>query len=589
MKPTPHYLILLVLLGATAAAAQPAGPAPVALTINGRAFDADEAALLQDGSLLVSGEALVSELGLNLSAEENGLWRLRGYERQLLLRPDSRAYRLDGQELQAPTSPVLRGSDLFIPAQILLQPFGLTVGHATGWELTSLAAAVSGVRQGTHEDRVRFVVDLSSPALFRWYEEPGKLVLEFPSPPDAVGRTRVLRLHQFQDELAGQVTESLEDGVARLVFSHASTEPPQLFTLSDPARIVIDLLRAAKPAPATPLTPPADLPRPLPGDIWNTHVFSGAKGPVQGFVIRFDPSNTGWRLRPALAGETIMQRSRVSRIASRSKAYGALNGGYFSTLGPPLGMLVIDGEWIKAPLYNRAVLGISTDGRYAIAQTELDAQVQFEGLGCLPLEGLNEGHVTPDSVVAYNRYWGPVVCGAPGRTRVVVGSDGVVTFVLTSGEDACVPEGGFVLSGAGLRAESLRRVTPGQKVNLAMRTNPNWEGLQHAVGGGPMLIVDGKIAVNGSAERFRTDITVGSRPRSAVGLTAGGEVILLAVQKPGLTLRELATVLLKLGAYKAMNLDGGGSTTMVVDGKVLNAPGDGCERAVSNALLVVKG
>lgn len=559
----------------------------VPLNINGRPVELDEPALIHNEYLLLSASALISELGVNVESTDAGMWRMKAFGQQFLLQPDKRAYRLGEEHLLAPTEPLLRGNELFIPVHILLRPLGLTVDHGESWDVRSGRASVTSIRQGTHGDRARYVLDLSQTALFRWYEEPGKLVLEVPATPDLQGRTNMMRLHEFGDPISSQVTETLADGLMRLVVSHSSTEPPEVFTLSDPPRIVVDLLREQVECkvPVQPKEPP----KPQPGDIWTTHVFTGNKGPVRGFVIRFNPQTTGWKLRPALAATTIMQRSTVSGIATRKGAYGAINGGFFSSLGPPLGMLVIDGEWIKAPLYNRAVLGISKTGQYAIAQTDLQARVEFEGLGFLPLEGLNEGHTSDNSVVVYNRRWGPLVAGAPARTRLVVSDQGLVTLVLTRGEDAAMPSGGFILSGCGLRAETLAKITQGSKVRLDLQTNPDWPDLLHAIGGGPILVSGGKVCVNGAAERFRNDITIGSRPRSAVGLAANGDVILIAIQNPGVTLKELAAILVKLGACNAMNLDGGGSTAMVVNGKLLNAPGDGCERAVSNALLVVKG
>ena len=585
MKPTPHYLLLLPLLVlATPAFAQPA-PLAVALSVNGRAIDTDTPALLQEDFLLIAASVLESELGLNVEAADNGLWRVKGYERQLLLRPDNRAYSLDGETLQSPAAPLLRGAELYIPIHMLLRPFGFSVYHNEGWQIATLAAAVQSVRQGSHPDRVRFVVDLTAPALFRWHEEPGKVILEFPATPDPQGRSNLLRVHTFDDALAEQVTETLEGGFTRLVFAHVSPEPPQLFTLKEPARIILDLLRAA---PESPVAPKVEAPKPHPGDLWDTRVFNGSRGLVRGFIIRFNPQKTAWKLRPALAASTMNQRSRVSRIVSREGAYGGVNGGYFSLLGPPLGMLVIEGEWVKGPLWNRAVLGISKDGQYAIAQTDWAGRVEFEGFGFLPLETLNEGHGTSDSVAAYTRRWGDTVSGALGRTRLVVNKAGLVTMVLINGEDAAVPESGFIVSGSGTRAETLKKIPQGTRITLHPDTNPNWPGLLNAVGGGPILVAEGKLCVNGKAERFRADITQSCRPRTAVGLAANGDVILLAIQNPGVTLTELANILLKLGARDAMNLDGGGSTTMVVNGKVLNAPSDGSERAVSNALLVVK-
>jgi len=219
---------------------------------------------------------------------------------------------------------------------------------------------------------------------------------------------------------------------------------------------------------------------------------------------------------------------------------------------------------------------------------DFSGRVDFADLGSLPLEGLNQGHTDPDGVVAYTPRWGTTVDGAAGCARLVVGADGEPTQVLANGESAPIPAGGFVLSGSGRRAATLATVCPGTRVSLSLETSPAWPGLWQAVGGGPLLVQAGQVNVTAAEERFRPDVTSGARPRSAVGLTAAGDLLLLAVQKPGLTLSELAGVMLKLGARDAMNLDGGGSTTFVVKGRVLNTPSDGYERAVSNALVILR-
>lgn len=583
MNRTNLPLILLILLAATACAH--AQEAPASLSINGRLLEPEPAPVVIDGQLLVPTCVLESDLGVTVEQDKT-LWRLRAYGRQMALREGNREYQLEQQKLQAPVAPVLRGGDLLVPLQVLVAPLGLTVRQAEHWEITTAASAITSLRQGIHEDRARFVLDLSQPALFRWYEEPGKLILEFPALPDPEGRTSLLRMHEFEDVFAQQVTESLQEGFTRLIFNHASTEPPQLFTLSEPSRIVVDLLRQPVACPVSLPSKPA--PKPRPGDLWSSHAFTGSKGPVRGYVIRFNPQKTGWALLPALADGTIMHRTTVSRIAARHNAYAAINGGFFASNGPPLGMLVIDGEWIKPPLHSRAVLGITTDGNHTIANVDFDGKLEFEGLGFLPLESLNEGHSSDDGLVVFTRRWGPLVTAAPSKTRLAVSADGLVLAVYPAGVDVPVPEGGFVISGNGRRAKTLSEICQGTKVELQLQTTPRWPNLRHAIGGGPLLVVDGKVCVNGQAERFRADVTNSCRPRSAVGLSATGEVILLAVQDPGMTLKELAGTMVKLGARSAMNLDGGGSTAIVVGGQLLNSPSDGCERSVSNAVLVVK-
>lgn len=588
------YCLTLALLaltacgGALAADAGAADPKPVGLMINGRVSDLPEPALIADGRLLASGSALVSDMGVSLNSTSAGAWVLSTYGHELVLRPGSTRYTVDRTERTAATAPLYRGDDLFVPVEMIAEPLGITVTQGTTWHLQTPAAAVLGIRQGSHPDKVRFVVDLSSPVQFRYTEDTGKVVIEFPAAPDGEGRQQMLRLHAFDDPLAPQVSEMLDAGLTRLVIGHDSCRPAAVLTLSDPPRIVVDLFREAGPIVA-PTCPPPEPALPAPSGPWRSQLFTGSKGPVRGYVLQVSLSGGGFAWRPALAAETIMRRSTVSRIARQYGAYAAINGGFFSTLGPPLGLLVINGEWIKAPLYSRAAFGMTRDGQCAIRRLDFDGRVDFEGVGSLPLEGINQGHTDPDGVVAYTPRWGNVVVGARGLTRLVVGADGVVAQALTNGEAAAVPAGGWVLSGHGRRAESLASIGLGTKARLSLGTSPAWPELYQAVGGGPLLVQAGRINVTAREERFRPDVTSGSRPRSALGLTAGGELILLAIQNPGVTLGELASIMAKLGARDAMNLDGGGSTALVVQGRLLNQPSDGCERAVSNALLVFEG
>lgn len=583
MKLSLHYSISLGLLFSLSAAwAQPPVPPAVALTINGRLIDTVAPALLLDGMLFVADDVLASELGLQVR-REGDLWRLQAYGRSWELRPGERTGRLDDRTIQLPCAPIKQGDRLYVPLEVLREPLRLVVTEAGDQRgITSPAGQLLQVRQGIHPDRVRFVFDLAGPASYRVFQEPGKLLVEMPAAPD---QPEMLRLHQFEDTLASQVTESVQDGFLRVAISHDSPEPPQLFTLEEPSRLVVDLLR--QPAACEIVVKPV-APRPTPSDIWSERQFVGSKGPVRAFVVRFNPATTSWSLQPALAGNTIMQRATVSRIAGKNSAYAAINGGFFAAQGSPLGMLMIAGEWIKAPLYSRAVLGITRDGRIHIANVDFEGKVEFEGRGMLPVDRLNEGHVSSDSIVVFTNRWGPLVVGAPDKTRLAVSAEGVVTAIYPPNTDVPMPPGGYVISGNGLRSKTLGEIAQGTKVKLNLETNPRWPDLWQAIGGGPLLISDGKISVNGHAERFRSDVTNGCRPRSAVGLTGKGEVMLVAVEEPGMTLGELAKVMLKMGATRAMNLDGGGSTAIVVNGRLLNVPGDGCERAVSNALLVVK-
>lgn len=115
-----------------------------------------------------------------------------------------------------------------------------------------------------------------------------------------------------------------------------------------------------------------------------------------------------------------------------------------------------------------------------------------------------------------------------------------------------------------------------------------------AIGGGPMLIKNGNKFITATEEIFdaASGISAGSNaPRTAVARLADGKVLFIVVDgrsaaSRGVTLSELADVLLNLGATDAINLDGGGSSAMVVNGAVVNTPSDGVQRAVPSVLMI---
>jgi exopolysaccharide biosynthesis protein len=120
-------------------------------------------------------------------------------------------------------------------------------------------------------------------------------------------------------------------------------------------------------------------------------------------------------------------------------------------------------------------------------------------------------------------------------------------------------------------------------------------GSKTALGGGPMLVHQGrrqKISRDG-AGTYESDSMFERHPRSAIGwnkdyyflVVVDGRQKNLSV---GMTLEELSACMSDLGCEEALNLDGGGSSTLWYDGKVVNSPCDGVERNVANAIVVVQ-
>lgn len=106
------------------------------------------------------------------------------------------------------------------------------------------------------------------------------------------------------------------------------------------------------------------------------------------------------------------------------------------------------------------------------------------------------------------------------------------------------------------------------------------------------MVRDGAVLVPYAWEGFGPGFARIRTARSAIGVTKGGKVLLVAVDRPGrgrtgMSLFELAATMRSLGARDAMNLDGGGSTTLVVGGRVVTALPLGGERTVSSVLVAL--
>jgi hypothetical protein len=568
-----------------------AQPADVELRIDGNPVPPGGAVVV-DGRLLIADTFAEEMLGFTREPGDSS-GSLKWFGHQWQFRAGQTTGVVDGQTVQMDVAPQLLGGKLYCPAGVLLQPLGAAVERLDdgAYRLRLPRAMVTSVRQGLHEQSVRIVIDLSGPAAFSRRAAPGRFTLRVPLPDTPEGRCTLLSQHSFADALVPTVTESRADGWAEIAINHSSPRPPSVFTLAGPERIVVDFARPAPvsppqtPAPPTPTPPPSG--QTTNGVQWRACNFGTEHGPVTGWLLQVDPGDEAITVGPAAAGATIDTRRTVKSIAAAAGAYAAVNGGYFASTGQPLGMLLINGEWIASPRHQRAVLGFCADRTVQVRNVAFDGWVEFEGLGRLPLEGVNTHQEGADGVVVYTPRWGASLSGNARKTRVVVRNN-VVTAVVGPPEAAPIPADGYVVSGLDKRATSLLRVQVGQGVKLLLDTSPKWPGLLHAVGGGPRLLAGGAVAINTYDERFRPDITCSVRPRTAAGVDARGRLLLLVIDSTnrGMTLGGLATVMQKLGAVDALNLDGGGSSSFVVDGTMMNTSSDGFARTVSDAIII---
>lgn len=299
-------------------------------------------------------------------------------------------------------------------------------------------------------------------------------------------------------------------------------------------------------------------------------------------------------------------RELTSRMAWRHRAIAAINADFFDG-GDPLGLCIVAGELVSEPFPGRPAVGWTAVGQIVMGDPAFDADITRPDGTKHPLLGLNRVAKATGDLVLFTSFYGATAqAGAQGVAVVLetlprplrVGTQGqALVREVREASSAPIPLTGGVLIGTGAAAEFLRALQPGDRITIRIDLQgeqaTRWRTVQEAVAGGPWLIRNGKIlppeAMGGG---FNQQTFIERRhPRTAVGITAKGEVIWLTVDgrqahSQGVSLPELAQIMARYGAVEAINLDGGGSTTLVVRNLVVNSPSDGTERPVSNAWLV---
>jgi hypothetical protein len=315
-----------------------------------------------------------------------------------------------------------------------------------------------------------------------------------------------------------------------------------------------------------------------------------ARGPIRAYLLTVDLDTPGLALDVATRS-AVRETGKVVDLVARDRAVAGVNGDFYDIgdTGAPLGVA----RDRQRGLLNARQVGwnsafyLTRSGEPAMGELSLRARVaEHPGLD---ITNLNSPFVKPGGVGIYTPRWGRtagyrVTDGQRKHVRAVVVRDGRVRASRTSLEaDKRIK--GTLLIGRGDGAAALRTLKVGSRATVGYSLP---ERPRMALTGNRFLIKDGIVNVVDDREMH---------PRTAVGIDHDtGEVLLLCVDgrqsfSRGYTMVEMAEMMQDLGADEALNLDGGGSTTMVArksDGStgVVNSPSDGFQRSVANALEV---
>ncbi|WP_248960428.1 phosphodiester glycosidase family protein [Sphaerisporangium perillae] len=325
-------------------------------------------------------------------------------------------------------------------------------------------------------------------------------------------------------------------------------------------------------------------------------------GPWDMRVLTIDPRTFTGSYRADI-GATVAKRETPSSMAKKAGAVAAVNGGFFNIhtdknlRGEPVGISVVNGRLLSEAVLGRSALILKgrtariSEVATAITATSPDGERTI-------INGVNRV-AAADELVLYTEEFGAKTPADDGAEAVLDDKGQVLELRAAGGK---VAAGTRVLHGTGIMSDwiwshawekwSLKVTTKvtdmrsGKAIALTPETN--------IIGGGVGLVRDGHERITAKADgQASINMILRRHPRTLAGVTKSGELILAVVdgRKPGVTVGasmiEAAHLMLWLGARQAINLDGGGSSAMVVKGKVVNHPSDGTERGVGDALLIL--
>lgn len=344
------------------------------------------------------------------------------------------------------------------------------------------------------------------------------------------------------------------------------------------------------------------------------------------YVAEMDRSHADLHFEAAIANDQILGKETVRSIADRRSQRGdrrvlvAINGG-FGVLGDMKGyggalenLHIQAGELMTQPASDKeAGFGVTSDGEFLIGPVEMDAAVTV-GTYRFPLECINQRFLDGCRSILYTPRMGETTHTNRKRAYEIILTE--LTLPITGryesefvidcfgkGGNNPIPEDSAVISFRSRIDKKLEaQLSEGKRGKIEIELKPAiWNHAIQAIGGRIRLVKNG--GVNEALEKHhhaqknhtpgkrQRDLALSYEPRTALGYNAQKLILIVADGRragysTGLSLYRLASLLIQLGATEAINLDGGSSSTFVVDGKVVNRPSGQRERDVLNAILI---
>ena len=318
--------------------------------------------------------------------------------------------------------------------------------------------------------------------------------------------------------------------------------------------------------------------------LWNLQRFQ-QDGIQTAHIIQLDPKHPAMRIQVGHAGGFGRSRATPEEFAIFNNALGAVNGGYF-TAGSALGLYLVDEEIVSLPILSRPAIFFDALSTPMVLSTNATCLLTIPSLGSLEIKHVNDFS-----------YGDPVILteGHPARVRgefkgrkIVIRKKEIIE--ITEGEITNLSSA-TVIWDPESSDRFLNKIRVGDEVNLLYKFAALPYEPTSALQAGPELIRASTIVVDEESGSFPSNITSGRAPRTAAAINKYGELLLFVgegrqkLHSLGFTLKEVAQILHDAGASAAINLDGGASSSLFIDGRYYGETPSGRVKSVPNVIL----
>ncbi len=535
--------------------------------------------ILNGRSLPVSWRQWTAVNNTRIAMSDTGARQLFGMD--FLSTNDSKKQPINWFNLQTLSANLINSDRWLDVTDILLKMGATTTINGDSLTINFPAPQIQDIQLENYGAVQRIIIQLDRPTFWQVSQAKNQAVitLEGNAQQSLISRFQpqtISNSNQNNDEddlgnsnnnLPTQIASLENNGViSRLKINLPTAYGLQISSVANPPRIIIDSRPDAM-----------DEKRIVwqPGLIWNQKYIQLDQDWFPVTWLEIDPRNPQITIKPITANSTSMRGTNpLITINSESNAVAMINGGFFNRNNQlPLGAIRVDGKWLSGPILNRGAIAWDNRGKIRIDRLSLEETLITVTGQRFPLTHLNSAFLTA-GCSRYTRDWGSNYHPLTEReTGLVVQGDRVTEKLnnLFPQDSIDIPENGYLV----ICRKTEINLNIGETVNLDSVTLPrDFADYPQILGAGPLLLQNGRIVLDGNAEKFSPAFQNQQASRSAIAVSREGKILLVAIHNRvggrGATLGELARILLLMAAKDGLNLDGGSSTGIALAGYLLD-------------------